>query len=221
MTVGGQKTTFVFEPDRYTGKKNQVVVPGDKLDPKTASTVVVEKEGKGPRLRLGDVALLDGEAAGGGPRRLLRGLAQVLQARVDAAGLRLEAARGGAPRLARRRGRGADLAHVQARGRVRPPARSAGGRARAGERGLALQVGPRNRPGTRRRATRARTSSSSGCPRASTRSSTACAPTWPGRSGRPGDGPVDVRAGVRGVLGARCDREADGGTRSPHGRGLG
>ncbi|HEV2063271.1 MAG TPA: alpha-2-macroglobulin family protein, partial [Thermoanaerobaculia bacterium] len=47
VTVGGQKTVFVFEPDRYTGKKNQVVVPGDKLDPKTASTVVVEKEGKG------------------------------------------------------------------------------------------------------------------------------------------------------------------------------
>jgi uncharacterized protein YfaS (alpha-2-macroglobulin family) len=47
VTVGGQRTAFVFEPDRYTGKKNQVVVPGDKLDPKTASTVVVEKEGKG------------------------------------------------------------------------------------------------------------------------------------------------------------------------------
>lgn len=47
VTVGGQKTAFVFEPDHYTGKKNQVVVPGDKLDPKTASTVVVEKEGKG------------------------------------------------------------------------------------------------------------------------------------------------------------------------------
>jgi Large extracellular alpha-helical protein len=47
VVVGGQKTTFIFEPDRYTGKKNQVVVPGDKLDPKTASTVVVEKESKG------------------------------------------------------------------------------------------------------------------------------------------------------------------------------
>ena len=47
VIVGGQRTTFVFEPDRYTGRKNQVVVPGDKLDPKTASTVVVEKESKG------------------------------------------------------------------------------------------------------------------------------------------------------------------------------
>ncbi len=47
VTVGGQKTTFVFEPDRYTGRKNQVVVPGEKIDPKTTSTVVVEKEAKG------------------------------------------------------------------------------------------------------------------------------------------------------------------------------
>ena len=47
VIVGGQKTSFVFEPGRYTGKKNQVIIPGGKLDPKTASTVVVEKESKG------------------------------------------------------------------------------------------------------------------------------------------------------------------------------
>ncbi len=47
VTVGGQKTTFVFEPDRYTGKANHIVVPGEKVDSKTASTIVVEKEGKG------------------------------------------------------------------------------------------------------------------------------------------------------------------------------
>jgi uncharacterized protein YfaS (alpha-2-macroglobulin family) len=47
VIVGGVRTTFVFEPDRYTGAKNQVVVPGDKLDPKTASTVIVEKESRG------------------------------------------------------------------------------------------------------------------------------------------------------------------------------
>ncbi len=47
VVVGGRKTSFVFEPDHYTGKKNQVVIPGDKLDPKTESTVVVEKESKG------------------------------------------------------------------------------------------------------------------------------------------------------------------------------
>ena len=47
VAVGSQKVTFTFEPDKYTGKKNQVVVPGDRIDPKTSSTVVVEKEGKG------------------------------------------------------------------------------------------------------------------------------------------------------------------------------
>jgi uncharacterized protein YfaS (alpha-2-macroglobulin family) len=46
VTVGGQKTTFTFEPDRYTGSKNQVVVPGEKVSPASA-TVVVEKESKG------------------------------------------------------------------------------------------------------------------------------------------------------------------------------
>jgi len=40
------RTTFLFEPDKYTGKKNQVVIPGEKLSPACA-TVKVEKEGKG------------------------------------------------------------------------------------------------------------------------------------------------------------------------------
>ena len=47
MTVGPQRTTFVFDPDLYTGRKNQVVIPGDKLDPQAASRVTVEKQGKG------------------------------------------------------------------------------------------------------------------------------------------------------------------------------
>jgi len=47
VTVGGQVTKFVFEPDKYTGKKNQIVVPGEKVDSKTMSTVTVEKETKG------------------------------------------------------------------------------------------------------------------------------------------------------------------------------
>ncbi len=47
VAVGGQRTTFVFEPDRYTGQHNQVVVPGEKLDPKRDSAVAVEKGGKG------------------------------------------------------------------------------------------------------------------------------------------------------------------------------
>jgi uncharacterized protein YfaS (alpha-2-macroglobulin family) len=43
VDVGGQRTEFVFEPDRYTGKKNQVVVPGEKIDSARSSTVTVEK----------------------------------------------------------------------------------------------------------------------------------------------------------------------------------
>ncbi len=42
----GQKTTFTFEPDKYTGKKNQMVVPGAKLGPECAA-VKVAKGGKG------------------------------------------------------------------------------------------------------------------------------------------------------------------------------
>jgi uncharacterized protein YfaS (alpha-2-macroglobulin family) len=44
----GTRTTFTFEPDQYTGKKNQVVIPGDKVGagPECA-TVRVSKEGKG------------------------------------------------------------------------------------------------------------------------------------------------------------------------------
>jgi hypothetical protein len=40
------QTTFVFEPDKYSGKKNQVVIPGEKVGPECAS-VRVRKEGKG------------------------------------------------------------------------------------------------------------------------------------------------------------------------------
>lgn len=47
VTVGAQRVQFRFEADAYTGKKNQIVIPGEKVDPKTTSTVVVEKESKG------------------------------------------------------------------------------------------------------------------------------------------------------------------------------
>jgi len=47
VTVGGRETAFAFEPDRYTGKKNQVVIPGREVDPKATSTIAVEKGGKG------------------------------------------------------------------------------------------------------------------------------------------------------------------------------
>jgi uncharacterized protein YfaS (alpha-2-macroglobulin family) len=42
----GTKTTFTFEPDKYTGKKNQLVVRGENIGPECA-TVRVSKEGKG------------------------------------------------------------------------------------------------------------------------------------------------------------------------------
>ena len=47
VSVGGRRTAFVFEPDQYTGARNQVVVPGEKIDPARDSTVVVEKPTKG------------------------------------------------------------------------------------------------------------------------------------------------------------------------------
>ncbi len=47
VTVGDLKRDFVFTPDTYTGKKNQVVIAGKQLNPKKHSTVVVEKKTKG------------------------------------------------------------------------------------------------------------------------------------------------------------------------------
>ncbi len=40
------QTTFVFEPDQYTGKKNQVIIPGEKVTSECAA-VKVSNEGKG------------------------------------------------------------------------------------------------------------------------------------------------------------------------------
>jgi hypothetical protein len=47
VTVGNQKTSFVFEPDKYTGKKNQIVIAGDRIDPRTTSTITIEKTSRG------------------------------------------------------------------------------------------------------------------------------------------------------------------------------
>ncbi|MFL5344634.1 MAG: alpha-2-macroglobulin family protein [Hyalangium sp.] len=47
VTVGDKTVQFVFEPDQYTGKKNQVVLSGPEVDPVKSSTVVVEKTSKG------------------------------------------------------------------------------------------------------------------------------------------------------------------------------
>ena len=46
VRAGGQTVQYVFEPDKYTGKKNQTIIPGDKVDASYA-TVVVEKESPG------------------------------------------------------------------------------------------------------------------------------------------------------------------------------
>jgi hypothetical protein len=46
-SAAGSKTAkFVFEPDHYTGKKNQLVVPGADIDPKHSVTTIT-KQGKG------------------------------------------------------------------------------------------------------------------------------------------------------------------------------
>jgi len=47
VTVGDKTVEFVFEPDTYTGKKNQVVIAGPEVDPVKSSTVVLEKTTKG------------------------------------------------------------------------------------------------------------------------------------------------------------------------------
>ncbi|HEX2223595.1 MAG TPA: hypothetical protein VHN15_05265, partial [Thermoanaerobaculia bacterium] len=40
VRIGKREESFVFEPDRYTGKKNRVVVPGDELDPAQSAVTV-------------------------------------------------------------------------------------------------------------------------------------------------------------------------------------
>lgn len=47
VVVGPIKKKFVFEPDEYTGKNNQIVLSGSEIQPKTMSKIVVEKESKG------------------------------------------------------------------------------------------------------------------------------------------------------------------------------
>lgn len=47
ITIGSQKHQFVFEPDQYTGERNQIVITGDKVIPQTMSQVVAEKGGPG------------------------------------------------------------------------------------------------------------------------------------------------------------------------------
>lgn len=47
VDMGSQKTEFVFDPDKYTGKKNQIVVPGEKVIPGVHSKITVSKSTPG------------------------------------------------------------------------------------------------------------------------------------------------------------------------------
>ncbi len=51
VEAGGQKTVFAFEPDRYTGRRSQVVIPGEKIDPKTDAGSASRRAARGSRLR--------------------------------------------------------------------------------------------------------------------------------------------------------------------------
>ncbi len=46
VAVGNLRRKFIFTPDKYTGKKNQLVIAGKQINPKKHSTVVVEKKTK-------------------------------------------------------------------------------------------------------------------------------------------------------------------------------
>ena len=46
VRVGGRTVQYVFEPDKYTGRKNQTVIPGDQVDAGSAA-ITVEKESQG------------------------------------------------------------------------------------------------------------------------------------------------------------------------------
>lgn len=46
ITLASQSHEFIFKPDEYSGEKNQIVIPGEKVTPVMAS-VAVDKTGKG------------------------------------------------------------------------------------------------------------------------------------------------------------------------------
>jgi uncharacterized protein YfaS (alpha-2-macroglobulin family) len=47
VSVGDRRNEFVFEPDRYTGRKNQLVVPGPEIRPEADATITVTKDTPG------------------------------------------------------------------------------------------------------------------------------------------------------------------------------
>jgi len=46
VTVGGHTTDFVFSPDRFTGKKNQIVLRGGEIEPARDATTVVRSRSR-------------------------------------------------------------------------------------------------------------------------------------------------------------------------------
>ncbi len=50
IEIGKRAKTFVFEPDEFTGKKNQIVVAGKDIVPKEDSTITITKKTKGFQL---------------------------------------------------------------------------------------------------------------------------------------------------------------------------
>jgi len=47
VTIGDLKRRYVFEPDEFTGKKNQILIAGEDLDSRKHHTVTVEKSTRG------------------------------------------------------------------------------------------------------------------------------------------------------------------------------
>ena len=47
VDVGPVHWEFVFKPDKYTGKKNQIVIPGSEINPGQMAKIVVQKHSKG------------------------------------------------------------------------------------------------------------------------------------------------------------------------------
>lgn len=47
VSIGQKRFELFFEPDKYSGKKNQIVIAGSEIDPDTMSKIVVEKRTKG------------------------------------------------------------------------------------------------------------------------------------------------------------------------------
>lgn len=50
VRIGARDKTFVFEPDTFSGKKNQIVVKGPDLKPKQDATIVIDKKTEGFQL---------------------------------------------------------------------------------------------------------------------------------------------------------------------------